>query len=92
MSLATRSSRKGSKSGAHPEPTLPMPLVLEPTSKDPEGADLSVKALAEMARLSPVDIASVEAGADPKLETLWAVALALDVPFLELVKEARPNG
>ena len=60
--------------------------------KDPEGADLSVKALAEMARLSPVDIASVEAGADPKLETLWAVALALDVPFLELVKEARPNG
>ena len=52
---------------------------------------LSVEALAELARLSPVDIASVEAGADPALETLWALALALDVSFLELVIEAGPS-
>ena len=51
-----------------------------------------MEALAEMARLSPVDIASVEAGADPPLDTLWALAFALDVPFFELVKEAGPNS
>ena len=51
-----------------------------------------MEALAELARLSPVHIASVEAGADPALDTLWALALALDVPFLDLVKEAGPNS
>ena len=45
-----------------------------------------------MARLSPVDIASVEAGADRPLDTLWGLAFTLDVPFFELVREAGSNS
>lgn len=52
---------------------------------------LSTDALADLARLSPVEIASIEARKEPELETLWALALALDVAFLDLVQEAGPN-
>ena len=54
--------------------------------------NLSVDALAELARLSPGEIVSIEAGTEPELETLWALAVALDVSFLELVREAGPNS
>ena len=53
--------------------------------------NLSTDALADLARLSPVEIASIEAGKEPELDTLWALALALDVAFLDLVREAGPN-
>ena len=51
-----------------------------------EAQGLSVDALAATARFAPEEIVCIEAGAEPELETLWALALALDVAFLELVK------
>ena len=53
--------------------------------------NLSTVALADLARLSPVEIASIEAGTEPELETLWALAFALDVSFVELVRETGPS-
>lgn len=80
-------SRRSSKDDGGPDPSPGRNLRRLRTAKR-----LSVAVLAEIARLSPVEIAEIEAGAEPALETLWALAFALDVPFLELVKEAGPEG
>ena len=94
LSLATRSPRRGSNLGGR-SPNARGAYASGPGAnlrRIRRAQNLSVVALADMARLSPAAIASVEAGADPALEVLWALAFALDVPFVELVKEAAPNN
>ncbi len=54
--------------------------------------NLSTIDLADRAHLSATVVASIEAGAEPVLETLWALAFGLDVAFVELVSDAQKRA
>jgi transcriptional regulator with XRE-family HTH domain len=54
-------------------------------------AGLTLAELATAAGLGKSTLAQLESGkANPSVETLWALAAALQVPFARLVEEARP--
>jgi transcriptional regulator with XRE-family HTH domain len=55
-------------------------------------AGLTLADLAAQARLGKSTLAQLESGkANPSVETLWAIAAALQVPFARLVEEAQPS-
>jgi transcriptional regulator with XRE-family HTH domain len=54
-------------------------------------ADLTLAELATAAGLGKSTLAQLESGrANPSVETLWAIAAALQVPFARIVDEQRP--
>ncbi len=55
-------------------------------------AGLTLSDLAAAAGLGKSTLAQLESGkANPSVETLWAIAAALEVPFARLVEEHRPS-
>jgi transcriptional regulator with XRE-family HTH domain len=55
-------------------------------------ADLTLAELATAAGLGKSTLAQLESGkGNPSVETLWAIAAALQVPFARIVDEARPS-
>jgi transcriptional regulator with XRE-family HTH domain len=55
-------------------------------------ADLTLAELAAAAGLGKSTLAQLESGkANPSVETLWAIAAALKVPFARIVEEVRPS-
>src|SRR5687768_560774 len=55
-------------------------------------ADLTLAELASAAGLGKSTLAQLESGrANPSVETLWAIAAALQVPFARIVEEERPS-
>ena len=55
-------------------------------------ADLTLADLATAAGLGKSTLAQLESGkANPSVETLWAIAAALQVPFGRIVEESRPS-
>jgi transcriptional regulator with XRE-family HTH domain len=55
-------------------------------------ADLTLAELAAAASLGKSTLAQLESGrANPSVETLWAIAAALQVPFGRIVEEERPS-
>jgi transcriptional regulator with XRE-family HTH domain len=55
-------------------------------------AGLTLADLAGAARLGKSTLAQIESGkANPSVETLWAIAAALQVPFARIVEEERPS-
>jgi transcriptional regulator with XRE-family HTH domain len=55
-------------------------------------ADLTLAELAAAAGLGKSTLAQLESGrANPSVETLWAIAAALQVPFGRIVEEERPS-
>lgn len=56
--------------------------------KEREAASLSVSELARRARISKATVSQLESGAgNPSVETLWALGVALDIPFAVLVDQ-----
>lgn len=56
--------------------------------REREGAALSVSELARRAGVSKATVSQLESGAgNPSVETLWALGVALDVPFAVLVDQ-----
>jgi transcriptional regulator with XRE-family HTH domain len=54
-------------------------------------AGLTLAELASAAKLGKSTLAQLESGkANPSVETLWAIAAALKVPFARIVEEAQP--
>jgi transcriptional regulator with XRE-family HTH domain len=54
-------------------------------------AGLTLSELASAAKLGKSTLAQLESGrGNPSVETLWAIAAALEVPFARLVEEERP--
>jgi transcriptional regulator with XRE-family HTH domain len=54
-------------------------------------AGLTLAELASAAHLGKSTLAQLESGkANPSVETLWAIAAALEVPFARVVEETRP--
>jgi transcriptional regulator with XRE-family HTH domain len=55
-------------------------------------ADLTLAELATAAGLGKSTLAQLESGkGNPSVETLWAIAAALKVPFARIVEEVRPS-
>jgi transcriptional regulator with XRE-family HTH domain len=55
-------------------------------------AGMTLAELATAARLGKSTLAQLESGrANPSVETLWAIAAALQVPFARIVEETRPS-
>ena len=55
-------------------------------------ADMTLAELATAARLGKSTLAQLESGkGNPSVETLWAIAAALQVPFARIVEEVRPS-
>jgi len=60
----------------------PKELIARAVKREREQADLSLSALATKANLSKSTLSQLEAGqGNPSVETLWAIASALEVPF-----------
>src|SRR5215204_2738288 len=56
-----------------------------------QDAELTLAELASASGLGKSTLAQLESGrANPSVETLWAIAAALRVPFAQLVEEQRP--
>jgi transcriptional regulator with XRE-family HTH domain len=69
----------------------PTDLIAEAIARERRRAGLSLSALAERAGLAKSTLSQLEAGkGNPGVETLWAIAAALGVPFSYLFAPAAP--
>lgn len=79
------------------EPTISEPADIITTiaaslRRERERAGLSLAELARRARLAKSTLSQLESGAgNPSVETLWALSLALEVPFSRLVEPPLPD-
>lgn len=75
-----------------PEPSEMIGLLAASIRRERERAGLSMTELAKRARIAKSTLSQLEAGAgNPSVETLWALATALGVPFSRLVDPPRPQ-
>lgn len=71
----------------------PIALIAHAIRRERRRAEMSLSALALKANLSKSTLSQLEAGSgNPSVETLWAIAAALDVPFSFLFESAEPNA
>jgi len=70
----------------------PIALLSSATRRERERAGLSVTELAKRAGIAKSTLSQLEAGlGNPSLETLWALAMALDVPVSRLIAQPRQH-
>jgi len=66
------------------------PRIAQALRRERERAGLALSELARRAGVSKATISQLESGGgNPSVETLWAIATALDVPFSVFVEERR---
>jgi len=71
----------------------PNELVASAIGRERERAGLSLSALANKAELAKSTLSQLEAGkGNPSIETLWAIACALEVPFSFLFDNDTPQS
>lgn len=67
-------------------PTGPLPAIAAALRREREQAGLSISELARQAGVAKSTLSQLEAGVgNPSLESLWALALGLNVPFSRLL-------
>lgn len=67
----------------------PNTLIADAIRRERQIAQLSLSALAAKAGLAKSTLSQLEAGrGNPNVETLWAIATALDIPFSALFEQA----
>jgi transcriptional regulator with XRE-family HTH domain len=67
----------------------PADLIARAVKREREQANLSLSALATKANLAKSTLSQIEAGqGNPSVETLWAIATALGIPFSFLFESA----
>ncbi len=70
----------------------PITLIARAIQKERSRADMSLSALASKAGLAKSTLSQLEAGqGNPSVETLWAIASALDIPFSFLFEAPQPE-
>jgi transcriptional regulator with XRE-family HTH domain len=70
----------------------PNALIAKAVQRERTKAGLSLSALANKAGLAKSTLSQLESGqGNPNIETLWAIAYALDVPFSYLFEVATPD-
>ncbi len=70
----------------------PSELIARAVQRERHRAGISLSALAESAGLAKSTLSQLEAGkGNPSIETLWAIASALQVPFSHLFENPAPE-
>ncbi len=70
----------------------PLEVIAASLQRERKRAGLSLAELARRAGIAKSTLSQLEAGTgNPSVETLWALCVALDVPFTRLVEPARPK-
>jgi transcriptional regulator with XRE-family HTH domain len=70
----------------------PLEAIAFSLRRERERAGLSLSELAKRAGIAKSTLSQLEAATgNPSVETLWALGVALDVPFSRLVEPARPK-
>ncbi|OLF14450.1 transcriptional regulator [Actinophytocola xinjiangensis] len=70
----------------------PLEVIARSLRRERERAGLSLTELARRAGIAKSTLSQLEsASGNPSVETLWALGVALDVPFSRLVEPARPR-
>ncbi|MGH3761950.1 helix-turn-helix domain-containing protein [Actinophytocola sp.] len=70
----------------------PLEAIATSLRRERERIGLSLSELAKRAGIAKSTLSQLEgASGNPSVETLWALSLALDVPFSRLVEPARPR-
>jgi transcriptional regulator with XRE-family HTH domain len=73
-------------------PGAPLDTIARALRSERERVGLSLTELARRAGLAKSTLSQLESGAgNPSVETLWALAVALDVPFSRLVEPRPPS-
>lgn len=77
---------------AAPADTGPLTHIASALRRERQKADISLTELARRAGVAKSTLSQLEsATGNPSVETLWALSVALDVPFALLVQPARPQ-
>ena len=70
----------------------PLETIAQALRRERERVGLSLSELAKRAGIAKSTLSQLEsASGNPSVETLWALSVALDVPFSRLVEPARPR-
>src|SRR6478609_11540262 len=70
----------------------PIAVIASALRRERERVGLSLSELAKRAGIAKSTLSQLEAGTgNPSVETLWALGVALDVPFARLVDPPRPR-
>ncbi|AYY13574.1 XRE family transcriptional regulator [Actinobacteria bacterium YIM 96077] len=70
----------------------PLAVIAASLQRERHRAGLSLTEVARRARIAKSTLSQLEAGqGNPSVETLWALSVALDVPFARLVEPSRPK-
>ena len=70
----------------------PLDVIAASLRRERERAGLSLTELARRAGVAKSTLSQLEAATgNPSVETLWALGVALDVPFAQLVEPTRPQ-
>lgn len=70
----------------------PLDVIAASLRRERERSGLSLSELAKRAGIAKSTLSQLESGsANPSVETLWALGVALDVPFSRLVEPVRPR-
>lgn len=69
----------------------PLEVIAQSLRRERTRAGLSLSEVAKRAGIAKSTLSQLETGSgNPSVETLWALSIALDVPFSRLVEPARP--
>src|SRR4030095_11327969 len=70
----------------------PLAVIASSLQRERRRAGLSLAEVARRAGVAKSTLSQLESGTgNPSLETLWALSVALDVPFAQLVEPRRPT-
>lgn len=90
MEVCSEHVGSGSPAEAAPPPAL-ISLIAASIRRERDRAGLSLTELARRAGIAKSTLSQLESGVgNPGVETLWALSVALGVPFSRLVDQARP--
>jgi transcriptional regulator with XRE-family HTH domain len=82
----------GSEAGQETQAPAVGARIAASIRRERDRAGLSLTELAKRARIAKSTLSQLESGAgNPSVETLWAIAVALGVPFSRLVDAPRPG-
>ncbi|WP_312018475.1 XRE family transcriptional regulator [Streptomyces sp. I05A-00742] len=83
-----RHNEQGARDAARP----PLARIAASIRRERDRMDLSLSELAKRAGIAKSTLSQLESGTgNPSVETLWALGVALDVPFSRLVDPPRPQ-
>ncbi|GCB46973.1 hypothetical protein SNL152K_4275 [Streptomyces sp. NL15-2K] len=92
VKLNERTDGANDMSDSAPPPRLPLDWIAASLRRERTRAGLSLSELAKRAGIAKSTLSQLEAGSgNPSVETLWALAVALGVPFSALVEPPAPS-